>query len=97
MADLDLLTLITRFRKKALVCRSRHMRIQYSSEDRRAAVAFVQDCWTNNLSVYDASEILSLHMATLESWLEKATRPGIGDNLYRVFDTVNGDAPNGKN
>ena len=83
------LALIEKFRKKALECRSRGMRIAYTSQDRHAAVAFVQECWARGLSAYDAAEILSIHVSTLESWIEKATRPGDQDFLYQIFEVVN--------
>lgn len=76
MQDKELLGLIVKFRKNAAKNRAHGKRVTYESKDREAAVELVEELWAHGLSTYDAAQVLNVHIATLENWVERATRPG---------------------
>ena len=77
---------LLRMRRTARDARSRGRRCHYSPEQRTAAVGFLEEVEASGGTFDDAAEMMSVHRATLDTWLERETRPG--GNGYTVTITL---------
>jgi hypothetical protein len=70
------LAFLLRMKARAKECRSRRRRVRYSNRMKTLALDFLAEVEDAGGTLEDAAELMSMHRATLEGWVDRATTPG---------------------